>query len=158
MSSLLTVQIIIDIVFFIIIVILLHQLRKRLVKDRSIITESIICEFKRLITDSQDFTNHFLRVVEDNEQRLNKLCRQLDNKEKRLVILIEKAETLINNQGFLQKVTTQERCYSDEERSKYIVQMLKEGRSREEVVKRLGVTEGEISLITSLEQIKADNP
>src|SRR5574340_518849 len=142
LSSLLTVQIIIDIVFFIIIVILLRQLRKRLVKDPPIIDESIVREFKRLMTDSQDFTNHFLRVVEDNEQRLNKLSRQLDNKEKTLIILIEKAETLINKHGF-QKETTQERCYSDEERSKHIVQMLKEGRSREEVMKRSGVTEGE---------------
>ena len=35
--------------------------------------------------------------------------------------------------------------------------MIQEGRSREEVAKRWGVTEGEINLITALEQIKAGN-
>ena len=108
-----------------------------------------------VMTDSQDFTNQFLRVVEENEQRLNKLSRQLDNKEKRLIILIEEAEALINKVDF-QKNTT-EKVYSDEERSKNIIDMIQEGRSREEVAKRLGVTEGEINLITALEQIKAGN-
>ena len=96
MLSSLHFQIIIDIIFFVTIVILLRQLNKRIVKNPPVIDESIVREFKKLMTDSQDFTNHFLRVVEENEQRLNKLSRQLDNKEKRLIILIEEAEALIN--------------------------------------------------------------
>jgi|SRR3989339_1441378 len=155
MLSSLPFQIIIDIVFFVTIVILLRQLNKHLIKDPPVIDDSIVREFKKLMTDSQDFTNQFLRVVEENEQRLNKLSRQLDNKEKRLIILIEEAEALINKVDF-QKNTT-EKVYSDEERSKNIIDMIQEGRSREEVAKRLGVTEGEINLITALEQIKAGN-
>lgn len=155
MLSSLPFQIIIDIVFFVTIVILLRQLNKRIVKDPPVIDESIVREFKKLMTDSQDFTNQFLRVVEENEQRLNKLSRQLDNKEKRLIILIEEAEALINKVDS-QKTTT-EKIYSDEERSKHIIQMIRDGRSREDVAKRLGVTEGEINLITALEQIKAGN-
>ena len=153
MLSSLHFQIIIDIFFFVTIVILLRQLNKRIVNDPPVIDESIVREFKRLMTESQDITNQFLRVVEENEQRLNKLSRQLDNKEKRLVILIEEAEALINKVDF-QKTTT-EKVYSDEERSKHIIQMIQEGRSQEEIVKRLGVTEGEINLIMALEQIKA---
>ena len=107
------------------------------------------------MTESQDFTNQFLRVVEENEQRLNKLSRQLDNKEKKLIILIEEAEALINKVDS-QKTTT-EKVYSDEERSKYIIQMIQDGKSREEIAKQLNVTEGEINLITALEQIKAGN-
>ncbi len=106
MLSSLHFQIIIDIVFFVTIVILLRQLNKRIVKDPPIIDESIVREFKKLMTDSQEFTNQFLGVVEENEQRLNKLSRQLDNNEKRLIILIEEAEALINKVNF-QKTTTE---------------------------------------------------
>lgn len=155
MLSSLHFQIIIDIIFFVTIVILLRQLNKRIVKNPPVIDESIVREFKKVMTDSQDFTNHFLKVIEENEQRLNKLSRQLDNKEKRLIILIEEAEALINKVDS-QKTST-ERIYSDEEKSKHIIQMIQEGRSREEVAKRWGVTEGEINLITALEQIKAGN-
>lgn len=148
-------QIIIDIVFFVTIVILLRQLNKRLVKDQPVIDESIVREFRKLMTDSQELTNQFLGVVEENEQRLNKLSRQLDNNEKRLIILIEEAEALINKVD--SQKTTIEKIDSNEERSKHIIKMIREGRSREEVSKRLGVTEGEINLIMALEQIKASN-
>jgi hypothetical protein len=148
-------QIIIDVIFFITIVILLRQLNKRIAKDPPVIDDSVILEFKKLMTESQNFTDQFLRVIEENEQRLNKLSRQLDNKEKRLIILIEEAEALINKVD--SQKTTIENVYSEEERSKHIIQMIREGRSREEVAKQLNVTEGEINLITALEQIKAGN-
>ena len=155
MLSSLHFQIIIDIIFFVTIVILLRQLNKRIVKNPPVIDESIVREFKKAMTDSQDFTNHFLKVIEENEQRLNKLSRQLDNKEKRLIILIEEAESLISKVD--SQKTTIKKVYSDEERSKHVIQMIQDGRSREEVAKQLNVTEGEINLITALEQIKTGN-
>jgi hypothetical protein len=148
-------QIIIDTVFFVTIVILLRQLNKRIVKEPPVIDESIIRKFEKLMTDSQDVTNQFLSVVEENEQRLNKLSRQLDNKEKRLIILIEEADSLIRKVDL--KKTNTEEMYSDEDRSKYIMKMIQEGTSREEIAKRWGVTEGEINLITALAQIKEGN-
>ena len=155
MLSSLHFQIIIDIIFFVTILILLRQLNKRIERGRPVIDESIVLEFKKLMTESQDFTNHFLGVIEENEQRLNKLSRQLDNKEKKLIILIEEAEALINKVD--SRKTTTEKVYSDEERSKYIIQMIQDGNSREEIAKQLNVTEGEINLITALEQIKTRN-
>lgn len=149
-------QIIIDIAFFVTILILLRHLNKRITKNPPAIDESVVREFEKLMKESHDVTNQFLRVIEENEQRLNKLSRQLDNKEKRLIIIIEEAEALIKTVDS-QKITP-EKIYSDEEKSKHIVQMIQEGRSREEVAKRWGVTEGEINLITALEQIKAGNP
>jgi hypothetical protein len=154
--SSLHLQIIIDIAFFITILILLRQLNKRIVKIPPVIDEKVVREFKKLMMDSQDSTNQFLRVVEEHEQQLNKLSRQLDNKENRLVILIEEAEVLIDKIDS-QKTRT-EKISPDEERSKQVLQMIQSGRSREEIVKRWGVTEGEINLITALEQIKAGNP
>lgn len=155
MLSSLPFQIIIDLIFFVTIVILLRQLSKRIVKTPPVIDKSIVREVKKLMTDSQDHANQFLKLVEENEQRLNKISRQLDNKEKRLIMLIEEAEATINKID-LQK-TTKEKIDSNEERSKQIIQMIQEGRSREEVAKRLGITEGEVNLITALEQIKAGN-
>jgi hypothetical protein len=154
--SSLHIQIIIDIVFFITIVVLLHQLDKRIVKNQPALDEAVVCEFKKLMTDSQDSTIQFLRVIEEHEQRLNKLSRQFDNKENRLIIIIEEAEALIKRIDS-QKISAN-KIFSDEERAKQIIRMIQEGISREKVAKRLGVTEGEIDLITELEQIKKGNP
>jgi hypothetical protein len=155
LSSLLPLQIIIDIAFFVTIVLLLQRLNKRIAKGPPAFNASIVHEFNKLMKDSQDFTNHFLLMVEENRQKLTNLALELDNKEKRLIILIEEAEALIS------KVDSQkakaEPIDSDAERYGRIVTMIQEGRSREEVAKRLGVAEGEINLIVELEHARSGN-
>ena len=95
MPSLLHFQIIIDIAFFVVIMLLLRQLNKRMARNLPEGDSATVGELKKLMTDSQDSTDLFLRTIQESEERLNKLARQLDNKEKRMVILIEKAESLI---------------------------------------------------------------
>jgi hypothetical protein len=154
--SLLPLQIIIDTVFFITIVFLLQRLNKRIVKDLPAIDASTIHELNRLMTDSQVFTEQFLRVVEENSQRLHKLALELDQKEKRLTLLIEQAEVLITKIDS-QKTKT-EPIDPDAVRYDNIIKMIQEGRSKEDVAKRLGVAEGEINLIIELEHTRSRNP
>ena len=148
-------QVIIDIFFFITIVILLGQIHKRIVKQSPVIDESLISEFKKVLEDSQNYTNQFLKTVGENEQRLKMLSRQLDTKEKRLLILIEELEGLINKADRNNNASGTSSI--DAERSKQIGQMIREGRSREEMMKQFGMSEGELNLIVALEQIKANH-
>ncbi len=156
MPSLLHFQIIIDIVFFVVILLLLRQLNKRMARNPPVGEGATVGELKKLMTDSQDSTDLFLRTVQESEERLNKLARQLDNKEKRIVILIEKAESLIQKMASEQAKT--ESAESDGEKYGQIIRMVQEGLSREEVAKRLGVTMGEIDLVVELEQTRAGHP
>lgn len=156
MPSLLHFQIIIDIVFFVVILLLLRQLNKRMARNPREDDAATVGELKKLMTDSQDSTDLFLRTVQESEERLNKLARQLDNKEKRIVILIEKAESLIQKMASEQAKT--ESAESDGEKYARIIRMVQEGLSREEVARRLGVTMGEIDLVVELEQTRAGHP
>jgi hypothetical protein len=153
MPSLLHVQLVIDIAFFVVILLLLRQLNKRITRNLTRGDSATIGELKKLMTDSQNSADLFLRAVQESEERLNKLARQLDTREKRIVILIEKAESLI------QKLTSQqagaESVDLGGEKYGQIIRMSKEGLSREEIVKRLGVTMGEINLVVELEETKA---
>lgn len=153
MPSLLHFQIIIDIAFFVVIMLLLRQLNKRMAKNRPGADGVAVGQLTKLMTESRDSADLFVREVRESEERLGKLARQLDNKEKRIVILIERAESLI------QKLTSQQAGAEavGPEGGKYeqIIQMVQEGQSREEVAKRLGVTIGEIDLVVELEQARA---
>jgi len=152
LPSLLHFQIIIDIAFFVVILLLLRQLNKRMAKNPPGGNGATVGELKKLMTDSQDSTDLFLRAVQESEERLNKLARQLDNKEKRIVILIENAESMIQKMAFQQAKA--ESVGSDGEKYEQIIRMVREGLSREEVAKRMGVTIGEIDLVVELEQAR----
>jgi hypothetical protein len=153
MPSLLHIQLVIDIAFFVVILLLLRQLNKRIARNPTGGDSATIGELKKLMTDSQNSADLFLKAVQESEERLNKLARQLDSREKRIVILIEKAESLI------QTLTSQQASAasvdSGGERYGQIIRMSKEGLSREEIVKRLGVTMGEINLVVELEETKS---
>jgi hypothetical protein len=156
LSPLLHFQIIIDIAFFVVIMVLLRQLNKRMAARTPEGDNATVREFKKLMADSQDSTDLFLRTIQESEERLNNLARQLDNREKRMVILIEKAESLI--QKMVSQQAKAELVGSDGEKYGQIIRMVQEGLSREEVAKRLGVTMGEIDLVVELEQTRAGHP
>ncbi len=156
MPSLLHFQIITDIAFFVVIMLLLRQLNKRIARKPPGGNGATVGELQKLMTDSQDSTDLFLRTVQESEERLNKLARQLDNKEKRIVILIEKAESLIQKMAFQQAKA--ESVGADGEKYEQIIRMVQEGLSREAVAKRLGVAMGEIDLVVELDQARAGHP
>jgi hypothetical protein len=155
LPSMIYFQIIIDSTFFVVIMLLLHQMNKRIAKKPRG-DGATIEEFKRLVVDSQNSADQFLRAIREGEERLNNIARQLDNREKRMVLLIETAESLI------QKMTSRQRALAETGKSdgdKYgqIIRMFQKGLSREEIASRFGVAVGEIDLVVELEQTKADN-
>jgi hypothetical protein len=151
LPSLLYFQIIIDIAFFVVILLLLGQLNKRMARKPGD-DSATVGELKRLMTESQNSADQFLRTVQESEERLNKLARQLDNREKRIAILIEKAESLIQQMASQQVKV--ESVGSGGEKYEHIIRMVRQGLSREDVAKRLGVTMGEIDLVVDLEKAR----
>ncbi len=154
MPSLQHFQIIIDIAFFIVIMLLLHQLNKRMARTPGC-DDATVGEFKKLMVESQDSADLFLRTVQESQEKLNNLVRQLDSREKRVVILIEEAESLIQKMTSLK--TKAESGGTDGEKYRQIIRMVQEGLSREEVAERIGVSRGEIDLIVELEQTREEH-
>ena len=152
MPSLLHFQIIIDITFFVVIMLLLLQLNKRVSRNQPGGDIATVGELKRLMKDSQGSADLFLRTLKESEERLSKLARQLDSREKRIVILLEKAESSIQKMASQQART--ESIGSDGEKYGQILRMVQEGLRREEIAKRLGVAMGEIDLVVELEQAR----
>lgn len=157
MPSLLHFQIIIDILFFVVIMLLLRQLNKRMAKNQAGGDGAPVRELEKLMAESRDSTDLFLRAVQESEERFNKLARHLDNREKRIVILLEKADSLIQKMD--SRMARAEPVGADGETAdgetyEQIIRMVQEGRPREEVAKRLGIAMGEIDLVVELEQAR----
>jgi DNA-binding NarL/FixJ family response regulator len=144
-------QIIIDIVFFIIIMFFLHQLKKHMAR-MPWADGTTIDQVKKLITESKKSTDLFLSAVHEGEERFGNLARQLDNREKRMLILIEIAESLIQKMGL--KQATAEPEGSNDNKYLNIKMLVGEGLSREAVAERLGITVGEVELVMELEQTR----
>jgi arsenate reductase-like glutaredoxin family protein len=151
LPSLLYFQIIIDVIFFVVILLLLRQLNRRMARKPEADGATVV-ELKKLMTDSQNSTDLFLRTVQESEERLNKLARQLDSREKRIVILIEKAESAI--QQLVSQQAKAESAGSSGEKYAQIVRFVRQGLSREDVSKQLGITMGEIDLVVELERAR----
>lgn len=147
MISLLHMQIIIDVVFFVTILLLLHQLSKRMVKQPPPIDAKAVRELEKIMANSQEQVTHFLEAVAENETKMGKLIRQLDSKEKRLLILLEQAEALTEQ---IDSRKGESEPNSSGEKYEDILKMVKQGLSREEVARRSGLTEGEINLVIEL--------
>ncbi len=145
--------IIIDAIFFVIIAVLLFQLNRRMARKPET-DRATVAELEKLMQQSLESTDLFSRTVQESEERLNKLARQLDNREKRIVILIEKAESLI--QQLSAQRSTEEPIGSDGEKCAQIVRLVQQGLSREEVARCLKVTLGEIDLVVGLERARKD--
>ena len=143
----------IDVAFFVIIMLLFSQIYRRISKIPPAVDEAKVLELKKMVTDSQEYTDQFLKAVEENELTLNKLARQLGDKEKKLILLLEEAETMIKNMD--SRKAGSEPVYSTE-RYDDLLKMIRQGLSREEIAKRSGFTEGEINLVMELGKTRTD--
>jgi len=140
-------QIIIDIIFFVTILLLLFLLQKKIGQKPPAIDVSTINEFKKLISDSENFSNQFATAMEESRQQINKLIKQLDDKERKLVMLLEEAETAIQNFSSKKAKSESDKTYNQYDE---IIKMARQGLSLDEIAKRSGVTEGEINLVMEL--------
>ena len=99
------------------------------------------------MTESREMTTRFTTLTDNNIQALNKLIRQLDDKEKTLIMLLEETEVAIKK---LEGARCKPETAPAADRYDDVVQMVHQGLSREEILKRSGFTEGEIDLVIEL--------
>jgi hypothetical protein len=151
MPSLHHFQIIVDIAFFVVIGLLLWQLNRRMARVPGG-DGTTVGELQKWMAESQNSADLFLRKVQESEETLNHLAREIESREKRVVIIIEKADKLIQEMTALQ--ARSEPDGPDRERYGQIMQMVHEGLSGEEIAKRVKVSRGEIDLVIELEQAR----
>jgi len=146
-------QIIIDVVFFVTILLLLHRLSGKIAKRRPAVDTSMMDEVKDVMTESQTVTHQFVEAIEKNVQALNRLSHQLDEKEKRLVILLAQADSAIKSMEAKKEKTE---AIPQVEGYEGVVKMVQQGLSREEVSRRTGFSEGEVSLVMELVRVRKE--
>jgi hypothetical protein len=110
-------------------------------------------EFKDVMTESQTVTHQFVEAIEENVQALNRLSHQLDEKEKRLVILLAQADSAIKSMEAKKEKTE---AIPQVEGYEGVVKMVQQGLSREEVSRRTGFSEGEVSLVMELVRVRKE--
>lgn len=151
--TLLHLQIIVDAVFFAVILILLWQLKRSIAKSQPHANGASIQELKKIMAESREFAGEFMTAVEDNKSAIHTLARQLDDKAKRLMALLEEAERSIKK---LESCREKSAPVSTKEKYDDIIKMIEQGMSLEDVAKKSGVTEGEISLVMELVRTRSD--
>lgn len=155
MLSLPYFQIIAEGVFFVAILFLLWRLKINVEKYRPLADGVIMDHLKKIMADSQEFANGFVTQMEENKHALKELARQLDEKEKRLAALLDKAEAAMkqmnSDRGDSEPVLSAKQ-YGD------VINLVKQGMTREEASKQSGLTEGEINLIMELARSRTGQP
>ncbi len=147
MDSLSYFQIVIDVVFFVTVLLLLHRLSGKIDKRRPAVNASEMDEFKDVMRESQTVTQQFVDAIEENVRALNSLSHQLDEKEKRLAALLARADSAIKS---MEIKKGKPETVPPMEGYEGVVKMVQQGLSREEVSKRTGVSEGEVNLVMEL--------
>lgn len=147
MISPLHLQIVVDFSVFIVVVLLLRQMDKRLAKSRPPVDAALLDDFRKTITASQELADRFVDALEANKRMLSDLCRRLEEKEKTLTRQMENAERLMSPVDLRKG---QPEAVSPEKRYGDIIEMMDQGLNREEISRRTGFTEGEITLVIEL--------
>jgi hypothetical protein len=146
---------IIDVVFFVTVLVLLHRLSKKIAARRPAVDIQAMHEFKRVMSESQDVTNQFLTALADNVQVLGKMIHQINDREKALVMLLAEADASIKT---LEIGKTGPAAVTSADRYDDVVRMVRQGLKREEVARRSGFPEGEVDLVTDLVRASKDQP
>jgi len=151
MFSSLNLQIMIDLIFFITIIILLRQLNKNVSKTPPAIDVQFVDELKKILQESHDAGNQFSEATEEYKRGLSKIFQQLDEKARTLAVLIDEAEACIKK---LDSKKNESASMAPEKQYDDVVKMIQQGMNREEIAKRTGFTEGEIDLIMDIARTK----
>lgn len=151
--SLLHVQIIVELVFFVAILLLLWRLKRNIEKYRPLADGSVIADLKQIMTDSQESADGFMTMLEENKQTLRGLAHQLDEKERRLAMLVVESEAAIKK---LDEDRNKSGSAFSKKRYDDLIEMVRQGMSCEELAGQSGFTEDEINLVMACERAKTE--
>ena len=148
----LPLTLVIDLFFFVAILLLLQQLNRRIGKKNNIIDAKSLRHFQELLGESQVATERFSTVIAEEVRTLQRLVRQLEEKEKVLVALLEATETS-GEKGTAEPAPPP----PPQDRNAEILQLVRQGMSREAISQRTGFSDGEIELVIALDRVGRDH-
>jgi DNA-binding NarL/FixJ family response regulator len=138
----------IDLFFYVAILLLLQQLNRKIAQKNKVIDGETLNRFKALLDESQAAGDRFLGVLEQEVRTLQKLFQQVEEKETVMVSLLEAAETFRAKREGGAPAPPPART----DRNAEILEMVGEGLTREMISRRTGFTDGEIELVIELDR------
>jgi hypothetical protein len=152
LQFIMAIQIVADVIFCLIIVILLARLKKSVDNKRiSIKDQEVILNLQDLIGQSQKDSELFLDRLNETFQKFSQAAMQIKAKERRLTLLLEEIEKKTT------PVSTSDRnrsSASDVKDYDSVVAFIRNGLSFEEISQQTHVPVGEIEFIGNLEKLK----
>lgn len=152
MFSLFHLQIIIEVAFFVAILLLLAQIKRNIDRYRPLADGSAVADIKKMLAESRELSEGFLASIAQNKQALGQLAAELDEKHKKLTLLIAEADRAIDNLGsprFPAETAGSAMSYDE------VIDLLQKGVSRQEAAKVSGLSEDEINLVAELVRTRA---
>ncbi|MBP8984743.1 MAG: DUF2802 domain-containing protein [Syntrophobacterales bacterium] len=153
-TLLLTLQLVADAVLCIAVVFLFAVVNREIKRRGGGVDPKALGEFSRLIAQSQGATENLLRAMEESRRILKEISFAVEEKEKRLRVLMEATEVRLSA---LTGREGEEGAGEPDNRYEKAVDLIGQGLTEGEVAERLGLTEGEVSLIVELKR-KKDEP
>lgn len=148
MSSPAILQMIIDFVLLLAVIFLLWRVNSNLKQKHNESHQEILDSFRSLMEESQAQSERFLESLEKSRLALKEIALELDVKEKRVRTLLDKTSEALTDD------TAPPSEVRPDGKHALVVQMIKNGHTRQQVALESGFTEAEIDLIMDLYRIK----
>ncbi len=152
LQMLLTFQLIADAILCAAIVLLFAVINREIRKKGAAVDGQAITEFKRLLGESQAATENLLKAMDESRRILKEVAYAVDGKERRLRGLMDVTDARL--QAAKSPPPVEEADPAKDRRYDSVLEMAKKGYSEKEIAERLGLTEGEISLVIDLDRKK----
>ena len=142
-------QLIIDFVLLLAVIFLLWRLNFNLKKSHNKSHREMLDSFRALKEESQAESERFLEALEKSRLALKEIALELDIKEKRVRSLLGKT-----NEAAMDGFETTSAAANPDDKYARVVEMIKNGHTRQQAALESGIPEAEIDLIVELYRIK----
>jgi CRP-like cAMP-binding protein len=152
-SLLLTFQLIADAVLCAAIIFLFAMVNREIKKRGSGVPAGDLAQFKRLIAESQAAAENLIRAMEESRKILKDVAYTAEGKERQLRNLVAVTENRLLTAGSTDPGNTE----NAGDRYGTALDLVRQGLTEKEIAQRLGLTEGEVSLIIELDRRKNES-
>lgn len=146
------IQILADCALLVAIVFFIYRIHGESRRKPEGVDPGMLAEFRKFLVDCQNGSASLVQAMDEGKKALKEISRALDDKERRLKKIIEQSEIQLEkaDPGPGTGVFAGEAGFSE------AVRMARRGMDLKEISKRLGLPEGEVSLILDLDRRRSD--
>ncbi|MBP9019984.1 MAG: DUF2802 domain-containing protein [Syntrophobacterales bacterium] len=153
-TLLLTLQLVADAVLCVAVVFLFAVVNREIKRRGGGVDPKALGEFSRLIAESQGAAENLLKAMDDSRKILKEISFAVEEKERRLRMLMDATDVRLSA---VESREGEEGAGEPGDRYEKAVDLIGQGLTEGEIAERLGLTEGEVSLIVELKR-KKDEP